>query len=143
MNIILGINFGHPDSSACLVIEGDLIGAVSEERFGERIKNTSNFPSESVKWLLQSNNINLKDITHVAIGRNPQSNFIAKVKYVLSNPNNSYKAVDLAVGATLGNPNLINDDFNNFKSISGSDILTEAKKIFCRSNCTSLYYGKM
>ena len=57
--------------------------------------------------------------------------------------NNSYKAVDLAVGATLGNPNLINDDFNNFKSISGSDILTEAKKIFCRSNCTSLYYGKM
>ncbi len=93
MNIILGINFGHPDSSACLVIEGDLIGAVSEERFGERIKNTSNFPSESVKWLLQSNNINLKDITHVAIGRNPQSNLIAKVKYVLSNPNNSYKAV--------------------------------------------------
>ena len=57
--------------------------------------------------------------------------------------NNSHKAVDLAVGATLGNPNLINDDFNNFKSISGSDILTEAKKIFCRSNCTSLYYGKM
>ena len=57
--------------------------------------------------------------------------------------NNSYKAIDLAVGATLGNPNLINDDFDNFKSISSSDILAEAKKMFCRSNCTSLYYGKM
>ena len=57
--------------------------------------------------------------------------------------NNSYKAIDLAVGVNLGNPNLINDDFNNFKSISKSDILNEAKKIFRRSNCTSLYYGKM
>ena len=64
MDIILGLNFGHPDSSACLVIEGVLVGAVSEERFGDRIKNTSKFPSNSIKWLLESNNIQPKDINY-------------------------------------------------------------------------------
>ena len=57
--------------------------------------------------------------------------------------NNSYKAVDLAIGAILGNPNLINEDFMSFSSISREDILNEARKIFLPSNCTSLYYGKM
>tara|TARA_B100001758_G_C17972783_1_gene384145 strand:- start:214 stop:609 length:396 start_codon:yes stop_codon:yes gene_type:complete len=57
--------------------------------------------------------------------------------------NNSYKAVDLAIGTLLGNPNLINEDFSMFKSISRKDILIEAKKIFTKTNCTSLYYGKM
>ncbi len=93
MDIILGLNFGHPDSSACLVIEGVLVGAVSEERFGDRIKNTSKFPSNSIKWLLESNNIQPKDITYVAIGRNTQANLAAKFKYVLSKPKKSYKAV--------------------------------------------------
>ncbi len=60
-----------------------------------------------------------------------------------SSLNNSYKAVDLAIGALLGNPNLINEDFSMFKSISRKDILIEAKKIFTKNNCTSLYYGKM
>ena len=53
------------------------------------------------------------------------------------------QAVDLAIGTLLGNPNLINEDFSMFKSISRKDILIEAKKIFTKTNCTSLYYGKM
>ena len=57
--------------------------------------------------------------------------------------NNSSKAIDLAVGAILNNPNLINDDFLNFDSVSIDDIKKESKKIFRSSNCTSLYYGKM
>ena len=56
---------------------------------------------------------------------------------------NSNKAIDLAVGEILGNPNLINEDFINFKAVSIYDICEEAKKIFRKSNCTSLYYGKM
>ena len=57
--------------------------------------------------------------------------------------NNSSKAIDLAVGVILNNPNLINDDFLNFDSVSIDDIKKESKKIFRSSNCTSLYYGKM
>ena len=57
--------------------------------------------------------------------------------------NNSYKAVDLAIGSILNNPNLINDDFSKYKSVSIDDIQAESKKIFHPTNCTSLYYGKM
>ena len=57
--------------------------------------------------------------------------------------NNSYKAVDLAIGSILNNPNLINDDFSKYKSVSVDDIQAESKKIFHPTNCTSLYYGKM
>jgi len=57
--------------------------------------------------------------------------------------NNSYKAVDLAIGSILNNPNLINDDFSKYKLVSVDDIQAESKKIFHPTNCTSLYYGKM
>ncbi len=60
-----------------------------------------------------------------------------------TNLNNSYKAIDLAIGAVLGNPNLINEELAVFKSISENDILFEAKKMFSETNCTSLYYGKI
>ena len=34
MTAILGLNAFHPDSSACLLIDGKLVGAVAEERLG-------------------------------------------------------------------------------------------------------------
>ena len=44
--------------------------------------------------------------------------------------NNSYKAVDLAIGSILNNPNLINDDFSKYKSVSVDDIQAESKRFF-------------
>lgn len=38
MTVILGINAFHADSAACLVVDGQLIGAVAEERLGPHIK---------------------------------------------------------------------------------------------------------
>ena len=43
MFIILGINKDHSDSSACLLIDGKLIGAVAEERLGKRLKHIHHF----------------------------------------------------------------------------------------------------
>ena len=57
MSIILGINKDHSDSSACLLIDGKLIGAVAEERLGKRLKHDSSFPKNSIKWLLKEANI--------------------------------------------------------------------------------------
>lgn len=51
MNII-GINAFHADSAACLVINGQLITAVEEERFN-RIKHWAGFPIESIKNFLK------------------------------------------------------------------------------------------
>ena len=52
MSIILGINKDHSDSSACLLINGNLIGAVAEERLGNRVKHDSSFPNNSIEWLI-------------------------------------------------------------------------------------------
>ena len=63
--IILGINDTH-DASACLIKDGELIGALQEERIA-RIKNIGGFPGNAIKKLLRSNNIDKKDIDFVAV----------------------------------------------------------------------------
>ena len=53
MSVILSLNAFHPDSSACLLIDGKLIGAVSEERFGETQNHISDFPVNPTRWALK------------------------------------------------------------------------------------------
>lgn len=86
MSVILGINAFHPDSAACLVVEGQLIGAVAEERLGKRVKHSSALPVEAVRWLLQEAGLEMKDITHVAIPRDGSANRGAKAAYVARRP---------------------------------------------------------
>jgi carbamoyltransferase len=86
MTAILGLNFFHADSAACLLIDGKLVGAVAEERLGMREKHSPAFPKNAIRWLLQDNGLKLSDITHVAIPRNTAANRSAKMRYVLSNP---------------------------------------------------------
>jgi len=93
MTAILGLNAFHPDSSACLAIDGQLIGAVAEERLGSRSKHTMAFPENAIRWLLQDSGLRLRDITHIAIARQPDANFVAKAKYVLFNPSVGLEAV--------------------------------------------------
>lgn len=86
MTAILGLNAFHPDASACLVIDGKLVGAVAEERLGSRNKHTMAFPENAIRWLLEDAGIKLAEITHVAVARAPNSNVLAKAGYALSNP---------------------------------------------------------
>ena len=51
MNII-GLNAYHGDAAAALVMDGELIAAVEEERFN-RIKHWAGFPAESIRWCLE------------------------------------------------------------------------------------------
>jgi carbamoyltransferase len=86
MTAILGLNAFHPDASACLVIDGKLVGAVAEERLGNRHKHTMAFPENAIRWLLADAQLRLSDITHVAVARAPGANVLAKARYALSNP---------------------------------------------------------
>ena len=74
MSIILGINKDHSDSSACLLINGKLIGAVAEERLGARIKHDSSFPENSIEWLIDLADIKYSDIDIIAVSNNSLSN---------------------------------------------------------------------
>ncbi|MCZ4341621.1 hypothetical protein O4H52_08410 [Sphingomonadaceae bacterium G21617-S1] len=86
MSAILGINAFHADSAACLLIDGKLVGAVAEERLGDREKHSSRFPAHAIRHLLASNGLKLSDIGHVAMARNTDANRRAKMAWVAANP---------------------------------------------------------
>jgi len=67
---ILGIHCGH-NSTAALLENGKIIGCVSEERFNRK-KNFYGFPSNSINFLLNSENISIEDIDKIIMcGRYP------------------------------------------------------------------------
>ena len=80
---ILGLNAYHGDSAACLVIDGNLVAGVEEERFC-RIKHWAGLPIEAVKYCLRAGNIQPIDLDHIAINRDPRANMLKKALYAFS-----------------------------------------------------------
>jgi len=78
--IILGINAYHPNSSACLLINGELKIAIEEERIN-RMKNWSGFPIEAIDYCLKSQDIKLSEVDNIAINQNFYANIFSKLKY--------------------------------------------------------------
>tara|TARA_B110000261_G_scaffold163187_1_gene208621 strand:+ start:104 stop:1840 length:1737 start_codon:yes stop_codon:yes gene_type:complete len=119
--IILGISAYHFDSSACLLINGKLVGAISEERLGRRIKHDSSFPINAIKFLLESNNISIENVDYVAVGQDKSKNLLAKINYSLTDIKNSYPAF-LNSAKKLSKVNSIKDELKDL-------IIDKKKKI--------------
>lgn len=84
MTTILGINAYHGDASASLVVDGQLVAAVEEERFN-RIKHWAGFPAESIRWCLERGGVNAADLDHVAISFDPRANVGKRLAFVAKN----------------------------------------------------------
>lgn len=84
--IILGLNAYHPDSAACLLINGKLKIAIEEERLN-RHKHWSGLPISAIKTCLLEENINISDVDYIAINKNFYANFFYKLKHILLNRN--------------------------------------------------------
>ena len=82
--IILGLNVNHPDSSACLLVDGKIEIAIEEERIN-RIKHWSGLPILSIRECLNKKNLALKDVDYLAINSNFFSNLIDKFKFIFFN----------------------------------------------------------
>ena len=93
MSVILGLNAFHGDSSACLIVDGNLVAAAEEERF-RRIKHWAGFPSESISSCLSENNLTLKDVDVIAINSNPKANLRQKLGFSLSSLSGVNEAFD-------------------------------------------------
>jgi carbamoyltransferase len=89
---ILGINAYHADSSAAIFKDGQMIAATEEERF-RRVKHWAGFPSMAVEFCLREAGITLKEVDHIAIGRDPKAKFDKKVMFLLKNPGGGFNAV--------------------------------------------------
>src|SRR3989441_6347578 len=78
---ILGINVYHPDVSAVLIRDGQLIAALEEERF-RRVKHYAGFPSTAIRRCLEIGGIEGEDLNAVAVSRNPRANLLRKAAFV-------------------------------------------------------------
>ncbi|RME56282.1 carbamoyltransferase, partial [Candidatus Parcubacteria bacterium] len=82
MSIILGINAYHGDASACLLKDGRLIAAAEEERF-RRVKHWAGFPTEAIRYCLKEAGLDLSDVDHVAVNRDPKANLGRKIAFTI------------------------------------------------------------
>jgi len=76
--VILGINAYHGDASAAIIVDGKLMAAAEEERFN-RIKHCAGFPTESIRYCLKAAGVELSDIDHIGISRDPSAHLHKKI----------------------------------------------------------------
>ena len=90
---ILGLNAYHADSSAAIFKDGQMIAATEEERF-RRVKHWAGFPSQAIEFCLREAGINLDQVDHVAIGRDPRAKLFKKLLFLVKNPGGGFRAVN-------------------------------------------------
>ena len=69
MSVIIGINCGLHDASACLVVDGTIASAMAEERF-TRIKHDGTYPHQAIRHCLDSAGLKYSDVDGVAYSWN-------------------------------------------------------------------------
>jgi carbamoyltransferase len=77
------LNAFHGDSSACLVVDGQLIAAAEEERF-RRIKHWAGLPTEAIRYCLEAGGISITEVDRIAINRNPSANALRKALFTFA-----------------------------------------------------------
>tara|TARA_B100000963_G_scaffold356435_1_gene376530 strand:- start:2537 stop:4252 length:1716 start_codon:yes stop_codon:yes gene_type:complete len=83
-NYTLGINAYHADSSAALLIDGEVVSATEEERF-TRQKHWAGLPIKSIEFCLKSHGLKMSDISSICVGRDPKAKILNKIKYMVKN----------------------------------------------------------
>jgi carbamoyltransferase len=79
---ILGINAFHGDASVALVKDGELAGAMEEERLNRR-KHCAGFPALAAKAVLEQAGVAPGELQHVAVSRDPKANLHKKILFAV------------------------------------------------------------
>jgi carbamoyltransferase len=79
---ILGINAFHGDASVALIKDGQLAGAIEEERYNRR-KHCAGFPAMAAKAVLDQAGLTPADVDHVAVSRDPKANLHKKILFAI------------------------------------------------------------
>jgi len=80
---ILGISCFYHESAATLIRNGKIIAAAAEERF-TRIKHDNNFPTNAIKFCLQTGKITAKNLSYVVFYEKPFIKFERIILTILS-----------------------------------------------------------
>ncbi len=96
--LVLGLNSTHPDSAAVLADERGIIAAIAEERINRK-KHCAVFPVEAIREVLRIAGASLKDVTDLAIARDPKANLNAKLSFIARNPRIGLQLAAIRLGA--------------------------------------------
>jgi carbamoyltransferase len=97
---ILGISCFYHDSAACLVRDGEIVAAASEERF-TRKKHDASYPHNAIRYCLEEGRIKSSDLDHVGFYDKPLLKFERIITSYLANFPRSYFAFMKAVPVWL------------------------------------------
>lgn len=112
----LGLNLHHADSSAALLLNGEVVAATEEERF-KRIKHWAGVPLESIQYCLNYAGIEITDITAICIGRDSKAKFSKRLKYGLNQ--------------IIQNPSLVKTRLGNIGSVKSVSKQIQARFGYC------------
>ena len=71
---VLGISAYYHDSAAAIIVDGDVVAAAQEERFSRK-KHDPRFPTQAVRYCLESQGLTLADINTVVYYEKPLLTF--------------------------------------------------------------------
>ena len=115
---ILGINAFHADSSACIIVNGDILCAIEEERL-TRLKHWAGFPKLSIEACLFKANLKIEEIDYIAINRDPNAHIFEKVNFAIRKKPSLKNIINRVKSRKNDHDivNLIHENFNIEKSI--------------------------
>ncbi len=67
---ILGFSAYYHDAAACMLVDGELVGAAQEERF-TRKKHDADFPLHAIRYCLKEAKLNVQDIDYIVFYDKP------------------------------------------------------------------------
>ncbi len=80
--VVLGINAFHGDVAATVLVDGQLVAAVEEERFN-RVKHTAGFPDQAIHACLTMARLTPRDVDVFAVSRRPRAHLWRKALFAL------------------------------------------------------------
>jgi carbamoyltransferase len=83
--VILGINAYHANAAAAIVVDGQLVAAVEEERLN-RVKYAAGLPSRAIQFCLDRAGVKLAEIDHIAVPRDPWARLGTKLRFAIRMP---------------------------------------------------------
>ena len=92
--VVLGLNYGGHDTSACLMINGKLIAACEEERFNKK-KHTREFPINAINDCLKQANLSIHEIHEITLSYDPKLLKIDNFENLIGPTRSRFKIHDL------------------------------------------------
>ena len=101
MTAILGISAHYHDSAAALLVDGELVAAVQEERISRR-KHDPSFPLGAIEWCLERGGLEPADLDAVVFYEKPMLKFERIVTTALRAFPRSWRSFPRAMHSSLG-----------------------------------------